>query len=54
MPLRGQPANGADDPLTRDVDLYRTLNATHENHLGVYASVREAGTIVVGDDIVVL
>ena len=39
------------DILTRDVDLYRALSTSHENHLGVYASVREPGTISAGDTI---
>jgi uncharacterized protein YcbX len=51
MPLRAQPARGTDNPLTRDVDLYRSLNQTHENHLGVYASVREPGSIALGDSV---
>jgi hypothetical protein len=54
MPLRAQPAHGTDGILTRDVDLYRALNASHENHLGVYASVREPGTISVGDNITLI
>jgi uncharacterized protein YcbX len=54
MPLRAQPAHGAEGILSRDVDLYRALNSSHENHLGVYASVREPGTISVGDDIALI
>jgi uncharacterized protein YcbX len=51
MPLRAQPANDTDVALVRDVDIYRTMDKAHENHLGVYASVRTAGTIALGDRI---
>jgi uncharacterized protein YcbX len=54
MPLRAQPALGANAALARDVELYDTLTALHDNHLGVYASVREPGTLHVGDAIEVL
>jgi uncharacterized protein len=51
MPLRAQPAARDDAALERDVELYRTMNTTHENHLGVYASVRSVGSIALGDPI---
>jgi uncharacterized protein YcbX len=51
MPLRAQPANDTDAALVRDVDIYRTMDKAHENHLGVYASVRDAGTVALGDRI---
>jgi MOSC domain-containing protein len=51
MPLRAQPAAGGDGALERDIELYRTMNTTHENHLGVYASVRSPGSIALGDPI---
>jgi uncharacterized protein YcbX len=53
MPLRAQPACGNDGPLARDIELYKAMDAVHENHLGVYASVREPGPIALGDEIVV-
>jgi uncharacterized protein YcbX len=49
MPLRAQPARDGDGALARDVGLYDTMNALHENHLGVYASVHRPGVIAVGD-----
>jgi uncharacterized protein YcbX len=51
MPLRAQPETPADVALERDVDVYRTMSNAHENHLGVYASVRTPGTITIGDPI---
>lgn len=46
MPLRAQP-NGID----RDVEIFRTMNALHDNHLGAYCSVVEPGTIRLGDTV---
>lgn len=46
MPLRAQP-----DGLDRDVAVFRTMNTIHDNHLGVYCSVAEAGTLRVGDPV---
>jgi MOSC domain-containing protein len=51
MPLRAQPPHPDGAALARDVDVYRAMNAQHENHLGIYASVREPGPIAVGDAI---
>jgi uncharacterized protein YcbX len=51
MPLRAQPGHPDGQALGRDVGIYRTMSAQHENHLGVYASVREPGPIAVGDGI---
>jgi uncharacterized protein YcbX len=53
MPLRAQPACGSDRPLARDIELYKAMDTLHENHLGVYASVREPGTIALGDDVAI-
>lgn len=49
MPLRAQPALGHEPALGREVDVYRTLDAIHYNHLGVYCSVAEPGRVSVGD-----
>lgn len=49
MPLRAQP-----DGLDRDVDVYRTMSALHDNHLGVYCSVVEPGVVRDGDPVELL
>jgi hypothetical protein len=51
LPLRAQPQGrgGDEPPLARDVGIYRTMAAEHDNHLGVYADVAAAGTVRVGD-----
>jgi uncharacterized protein YcbX len=49
MPLRAQPAHANDPSLARDVEIYRAMNEHHENHLGVYASVRDPGAIALDD-----
>jgi hypothetical protein len=49
MPLRAQPGG-----IERQPELYRALhdlNAEFPDHLGVYASVVEAGTVAVGDPV---
>jgi uncharacterized protein YcbX len=54
MPLRAQPPRDnpdSDGALPRDVNVFRTLQTIHDNHLGVYASVREPGVIRVGDPV---
>ena len=51
LPLRAQPALGDEPPLERDVDIFRTLSAGHDNHLGVYGSVTAPGRVTVGDAI---
>ena len=43
MPPRAQPG------LERDAGISATLRDHHDNNLGVYASIVEAGTIAVGD-----
>jgi uncharacterized protein YcbX len=54
MPLRAQPSLGARSALPARPELYPTLEALHGNHLGVYASVVEPGTIRIGDSVEVL
>ncbi len=49
MPLRAQP-----DGLDRDVGVFRTMNALHDNHLGVYCSVIEPGSVKAGDAVELL
>ncbi len=49
MPLRAQPGG-----IERDIEVFRTMNALHENHLGVYCSVVEPGDVHIGDPIEVL
>jgi uncharacterized protein YcbX len=49
LPLRAQPASAGAPALGRDVGVYRTMAAEHDNHLGVYADVAAAGTVRVGD-----
>ncbi len=50
MPLRAQPAlDGA--AIERDLDMYRVLEATHSNDLGVYCGVASAGLVALGDDV---
>ena len=46
MPNRAQPA------FERDVEIFRTMNAHHGNHLGIYCESRGAGTVAIGDDVV--
>ena len=46
MPLRAQP-----DGLDRDVEVFRTMNAVHANHLGVYCSVVDPGPVNIGDPV---
>lgn len=46
MPLRAQP-----DGIERDVNVYRTMAAIHENHLGVYCRVDEPGQVRLGDPV---
>lgn len=48
MPNRAQPG------FERDIDIFRTLNAHHGNHLGVYCESRSAGIVSVGDVVTVL
>jgi hypothetical protein len=48
MPLRAQPAL-AGVALDRALDIYRVLDDTHANDLGVYCSVASPGVAVVGD-----
>jgi uncharacterized protein YcbX len=48
LPLRAQPAAGPAPALPRDVDVYRSLAAEHDNHLGVYCDVTTAGTVAIG------
>ena len=45
MPLRAQPG------LDRAVDVYRTLDTLHANHLGVYGAILGAGEVRVGDEL---
>ncbi|MGH9186047.1 MAG: MOSC domain-containing protein [Acidimicrobiales bacterium] len=47
MPTRPQPAHGLD----RDPDVARTLTREHGSNLGVYAAVRVAGMVAVGDEL---
>ena len=47
MPNRAQPT------FARDIEIFRTMNAHHGNHLGVYCESRGAGTVAVGDDVTV-
>jgi uncharacterized protein YcbX len=43
MPSRSQPG------LERDLEIGRTLREQHENNLGLYAKIVQAGAIAVGD-----
>ena len=45
MPSRAQPG------LERDMAIGTTIRDRHDNNLGVYASIAEAGTISVGDSV---
>lgn len=45
MPSRAQPG------LARDTKIGTTLRDRHDNNLGVYASVTEAGSVTVGDTV---
>jgi hypothetical protein len=49
LPLRAQPAAGPSPALARDVGIYRTMAAEHDNHLGIYCDVAAGGTVTVGD-----
>lgn len=49
MPLRAQPGG-----LDRDVEIFRTMNVLHDNHLGVYCGVAEPGPVCVGDPVELL
>jgi uncharacterized protein YcbX len=55
MPNRAQPAlvgGPTERPaLTRDIGVFRALNAEHGNDLGVYADVVAGGPIAVADEI---
>ena len=51
VPLRAQPAAGPAPALARDVGIYRTMAAEHDNHLGVYCDVVRGGTVAVGDEV---
>ena len=45
LPNRAQPW------FDRDIDIFRTMNAHHGNHLGVYCTPLTAGTVRAGDDV---
>lgn len=45
MPLRAQPG------LARSLETYHALQAVHANHLGVYGSIVEPGTITTGEEV---
>jgi len=49
MPVRAQPGG-----LARDVEVFRTMNSLHDNHLGVYCSVVEPGLVRAGDPVELL
>ena len=49
MPNRAQPGG-----IERDVQVFRTMRDIHDNHLGVYAAVAEAGVVRIGDPVEVL
>ena len=57
MPLRAQPAAGADRPaLDRAAALFSAMTELNEaapNHLGVYAEVVAPGEVAVGDAVVI-
>lgn len=54
MPLRAQPASDDAGPLDAQPGLYEAMDRLHANHLGVYATVVEPGTIRVGDPVEVV
>jgi uncharacterized protein YcbX len=51
MPLRAQPALGDQPALERDIEVFRTLTAEHNNHLGIYCGVTTPGSIRPGDPV---
>jgi len=51
MPLRAQPPLGDQPALERDIEVFRTLTAEHNNHLGIYCGVAAAGIVRVGDEV---
>jgi len=49
MPLRAQPPLDDQPALDRDIDVFRTLTAEHNNHLGIYCGVASPGVVRLGD-----
>jgi uncharacterized protein YcbX len=49
MTTRPQPMHG----LERDLDIFKSLGANHNHNLGLYASMRSAGTVSIGDPVLV-
>lgn len=47
IPPRPQPG------IERDLDIFRTMNAHHGNHLGMYCAPTSPGTVRVGDPVAV-
>jgi len=45
MPVRAQPG------IERDVEVFRTMNAHHDNHLGIYCEPVVGGDVNVGDPV---
>jgi len=52
MPLRAQPPWEDRPGLDRDIEVFRTLTAEHNNHLGIYCGVATPGEVRLGDDVV--
>ena len=53
MPLRAQPPWDDRPGLDRDVEVFRTLTAEHNNHLGIYCGVATPGEVRVGDPVTI-
>lgn len=51
MPLRAQPPLDDALALERDIEVFRTLTAEHNNHLGIYCGVAAPGFVRTGDPV---
>jgi uncharacterized protein YcbX len=54
MPLRAQPPLGDRPALDRDIEVFRSLTAEHNNHLGIYCGIAAPGAVSVGEPVHVL
>ena len=53
MTTRPQPGTTGDDPIDRQLDVLRTINAEAGTALGVYADVVSPGPVAVGDRVTI-